>query len=382
MASISLQSLTKRFGQTIAVNNLNLDLQEGELIALLGPSGCGKTTTLRMIAGFEIADDGAVYLAGEDVTALPPERRNAGMVFQNYALFPHLSVFRNVAFGLEMRKVSKTAIKERVQSILDKVQLSDLGDRYPRQLSGGQQQRTALARALVINPSVLLLDEPLANLDAKLREEMRFYIRSLQQEFGITTVYVTHDQSEALVLADRIAVMKDGVLQQIDAPNDIYQRPLNAWVADFVGLTNLIPATVLEHRDGMLLTESTFGKLYGRSSDDLSVGDKVLFSVRPESLRLSDLSTGDSTLASEMGQGSPSANRIEAIVRERAYLGNLIDYRVEAGNHELLRVQAPPFPAYAARDRVVLTFSADEGWLIRGEGGFSNGDDRGETIDG
>ena len=380
MASISLQSLTKRFGQTIAVNNLNLDLQEGELIALLGPSGCGKTTTLRMIAGFEIADDGAVYLAGEDVTTLPPERRNAGMVFQNYALFPHLSVFRNVAFGLEMRKLSKTVITERVQTILDKVQLSDLGDRYPRQLSGGQQQRTALARALVINPSVLLLDEPLANLDAKLREEMRFYIRSLQQEFGITTVYVTHDQSEALVLADRIAVMKDGVLQQIDAPNDIYQRPLNAWVADFVGLTNLIPATVLEHRDGILLTESAFGKLYGRSNEDLSAGRKVLFSVRPESLRLSEPRTGDSTLPSEIERGSPSANRIEAIVRERAYLGNLIDYRVEAGNHQVLRVQAPPFPAYGAGDRVTLTFSADEGWLIRDEGGISNGDARGETV--
>lgn len=245
MAAISLRGLTKRFGSVVAVNNLNLDLAEGGIMALLGPSGCGKTTTLRMLAGFETADEGRILLGAADVTTLPPERRNTGMVFQNYALFPHLNVFRNIAFGLEMRGTPKQEVRQRVEAIIEKVQLTGLGERYPRQLSGGQQQRTALARALVINPSVLLLDEPLANLDAKLREEMRFYIRALQQEFGITTVYVTHDQIEAMTLADRIVIMNQGEIQQVGTPDQIYSDPANTFVAAFIGSPpmNLIPGS-------------------------------------------------------------------------------------------------------------------------------------------
>ncbi|MBX5443841.1 ABC transporter ATP-binding protein [Sphaerobacter sp.] len=376
MASISLRSLTKRFGTTVAVNNLNLDLEEGELVALLGPSGCGKTTTLRMIAGFEEADSGTISFGGRDVTSLPPERRNTGMVFQNYALFPHLTVAQNVAFGLEMRKVPKAEIARRVDAILDKVQLRELADRYPRQLSGGQQQRTALARALVINPSVLLLDEPLANLDAKLREEMRFYIRSLQQEFGITTVYVTHDQSEALVLADRIAVMKDGVLQQVGTPTDIYQRPGNAWVADFIGLTNLVPGVITDREGSRVLVDTDLGVLSGTGSDGLRTGDQVLLSIRPESLRIT---SGTDTAHPGDTLDGAERNRLVGVVRERAYLGNLVDYRIEVGERVRLRVQTAPVPAYDVGDRVVLSFSDDQAWVVSDEGSVSRGDHRAEA---
>jgi len=376
VASISLRSLTKRFGTTVAVNNLNLDLEEGELVALLGPSGCGKTTTLRMIAGFEEADSGTISFGGRDVTSLPPERRNTGMVFQNYALFPHLTVAQNVAFGLEMRKVPKAEIARRVDAILDKVQLRELADRYPRQLSGGQQQRTALARALVINPSVLLLDEPLANLDAKLREEMRFYIRSLQQEFGITTVYVTHDQSEALVLADRIAVMKDGVLQQVGTPTDIYQRPGNAWVADFIGLTNLVPGVITDREGSRVLVDTDLGVLSGTGSDGLRTGDQVLLSIRPESLRIT---SGTDTAHPGDTLDGAERNRLVGVVRERAYLGNLVDYRIEVGERVRLRVQTAPVPAYDVGDRVVLSFSDDQAWVVSDEGSVSRGDHRAEA---
>src|ERR671933_2146707 len=269
MSDLRLQALTKRFDDVVAVNGLDLSVAAGELVGFLGPSGCGKTTTLRLIAGFETPTAGSVVLGEKDITGLPPERRNFGMVFQNYALFPHLTVSQNVAFGLEMRGLKRTAIKERVGAILERVGLAGKAHRYPRQLSGGEQQRTALARALVISPSVLLLDEPLANLDAKLREEMRFYIRSLQREFHITTLYVTHDQAEALVLADRIAVIMDGRLQQLGTPEELYRRPQNAAVAAFVGLTNLLPGHVVAVRDGEVHFESAAGPLRGRGPSSL-----------------------------------------------------------------------------------------------------------------
>ncbi len=366
MSSIRLSSLTKSFGPLVAVNNLNLELRQGELVAFLGPSGCGKTTTLRMIAGFERADRGAIYLGGREVTGLPPERRDAGMVFQNYALFPHLTVFENVAFGLQMRKVPKSDIRQRVADILAKVQLTGLGDRYPPQLSGGQQQRTALARALVYNPTVLLLDEPLANLDAKLREEMRFYIRSLQQEFGITTVYVTHDQAEALVLADRVAVMRGGVLQQIDAPEEIYRRPRNAWVADFVGIANLIPGRVVDDSDGVHVVETSVGRLRGVAGEITAADSDVVVNVRPESLRLHvQLETG----GLDRSGAIPAENQLSGVVEDRAYLGNLADYRVRIGPDVVVRVQAEPFPVFHVGDRVALSFTAEQAWIINADGG-------------
>lgn len=366
MSSIRLSSLTKSFGPLVAVNNLDLELQQGELVAFLGPSGCGKTTTLRMIAGFERADSGAIYLGGSEVTNLPPERRNAGMVFQNYALFPHLTVFENVAFGLQMRKISKADIRKRVADILAKVQLTGLEHRYARQLSGGQQQRTALARALVFNPTVLLLDEPLANLDAKLREEMRFYIRNLQQEFGITTIYVTHDQAEALVLADRVAVMRSGVLQQIDVPEEIYRRPRNSWVADFVGIANLIRGKVAEHLDGVHVVDTSVGLLRGVGNEPRVPGTDVVVNVRPESLRLarSGMSAPDGSADATRAQ-----NRLVGVVIDRAYLGNLADYRVRVEPDVTFRVQAEPFPVFNVDDEVELSFTSDQAWIIAGDDG-------------
>ena len=353
MSSISLRSLSKRFGEVTAVDRLDLELPEGELVALLGPSGCGKTTTLRMVAGFETPTEGRILLGDRDVTRLPPERRDCGMVFQNYALFPHMTVAENVAFGLQMRGVAKAEANQRVTRILEKVGLKGMTGRRPRQLSGGQQQRTALARALVINPAVLLLDEPLANLDAKLREEMRFYIRSLQREFHITTLYVTHDQAEALVLADRIAVMIDGRLQQLGTPEELYRRPLNAAVAAFVGLTNLLPGRVVAVKDGEVDFESPAGLLRGKGPGSLSSGAPAWLSVRPEDLGLHPPDSG-----------ADGQNQVRGVVRERAFLGNIADYRVEAPGDLLLRVQAAPSLRYAPGDEVTVSFPADVGWSL------------------
>ena len=350
MASITLQGLTKRFGPVIAVDALHLEIQEGELITLLGPSGCGKTTTLRMVAGFETPDAGEILFGGRPVTWTPPERRNVGIVFQNYALFPHLTVAENVAFGLQMRREPPATIARRVGEILERVQLRGLERRYPHQLSGGQQQRVALARALVINPAVLLLDEPLANLDAKLREEMRFYIRHLQREFGITTIYVTHDQAEAMVLADRIAVLRDGALQQVGPPEAIYRRPANAWVAEFIGLTNFIAGEVAGRQDGRLVVRTGVGTF--TCQGDVP-GGPVLICVRPEALHI----------------GATLPNRLRAVVRERVFLGNLLDYRMEGADGLRLRVQADPSQAYAPGASVDLAFAPDEAWVVPAAGG-------------
>jgi putative spermidine/putrescine transport system ATP-binding protein len=347
MSSITLHGLTKRFGLVTAVNQLDLEIREGELITLLGPSGCGKTTTLRMIGGFEIPDEGAIYFGERPVTALPPERRNIGIVFQSYALFPHMTVWHNVAFGLQMRREPPPGIRQRVSAILDKVQLSGLGGRFPNQLSGGQQQRVALARALVTNPAVLLLDEPLANLDAKLREEMRFYIRQLQRDFGITTVYVTHDQSEAMVLADRIAVMRDGVLEQVGRAEEIYGRPNNAWVAEFIGLSNFIPGTVARRDDSRVVVQTKAGEFTCTGNID----GAVFVCVRPEALHFDD----------------NRPNRLTGVVRERVFLGNLFDYRVESSNGIRLRVQADPSRAFSPGTSVQLSFDPADAWVIRAE---------------
>jgi ABC-type Fe3+/spermidine/putrescine transport system ATPase subunit len=345
VASITLRGLTKRFGPVVAVNTLTLEIQEGELITLLGPSGCGKTTTLRMVAGFEVPEAGEILFGGQPVTLAPPERRNVGIVFQNYALFPHLTVAENVAFGLQMRREAPAAIARRVSEILERVQLRGLERRYPHQLSGGQQQRVALARALVINPAVLLLDEPLANLDAKLREEMRFYIRRLQREFGITTIYVTHDQAEAMVLADRIAVLRDGALQQVGPPEAIYRRPANAWVAEFIGLTNFIAGEVAGRQDGRLVVRTAVGTF---TCQGQATGGPVLVCVRPEALHI----------------GAALPNRLRAVVRERVFLGNLLDYRMEGADGLRLRVQADPSQAYPPGAPVELAFAPDEAWVV------------------
>jgi putative spermidine/putrescine transport system ATP-binding protein len=361
VASIHIQEVSKRFGAVTAVNRMRLDLQEGELIAFLGPSGCGKTTTLRMVAGFEQPSAGTIRFGDKDVTNLAPERRNVGMVFQNYALFPHMTVTQNVAYGLQMRRVEGAELRRRVEAMLAKVQLQGLGDRYARQISGGQQQRTALARALVINPSVLLLDEPLANLDAKLREEMRFYIRELQREFAITTIYVTHDQAEALVLADRIAVMMDGELHQLDVPKAIYERPASARVASFIGLANLIAGKVTANRDGALTVATPFGEIAACGSSGRSAGEEVQVCVRPEAFTVSQ------------GGGAVGLRRdgdttvVTGQVREMAYLGSIIDYQVEAADGLFLRAQAVAGEEYPPGSLVELRFPAGKTWVIESQ---------------
>src|SRR5688500_18384538 len=244
MADLSLNGLSKHYGDFYAVREVSLTIADGEFLVLLGPSGCGKTTTLRMIAGFIEPSAGHVRLAGQDVTLLPPWRRNAGMVFQSYALFPHMTVAQNVAFGLEMRKLSRADIERRLEEVLALVRLGGYGGRMPRQLSGGQHQRVALARALAIRPDVLLLDEPLSNLDAKLRQEVRVEIRELQRQLGLTTVMVTHDQEEALTMADRLVVMNEGSVRQVGTQRDLYERPADRFVAGFVGRTTFLAGSI------------------------------------------------------------------------------------------------------------------------------------------
>ena len=247
MSRISVKDAVKRYGNNTVIPDLNLEIGDGELFTLLGPSGCGKTTLLRMIAGFNSIEGGDIFFNEKRINDMDPSKRNIGMVFQNYAIFPNLSVRDNVAFGLKNRKVDKAEIKKRTDEFLNLMQIMQYADRMPNQLSGGQQQRIALARALVISPDVLLMDEPLSNLDAKLRVEMRSVIRHTQKSVGITTVYVTHDQEEAMAISDRIAVMKDGVIQHVGTPRDIYQRPKNVFVATFIGRTNIVNALSLIH---------------------------------------------------------------------------------------------------------------------------------------
>jgi putative spermidine/putrescine transport system ATP-binding protein len=351
-AGICLDAVTKRFGDTVVVRELTLALESGELVALLGPSGCGKTTTLRMIAGFEYPTRGSIYLTGQDVTAAAPEHRNCGMVFQNYALFPHLTVEQNVAFGLEMRRTPRAEIRRRVGEILERMGLGALKHRYPRQISGGQQQRTALARALVTNPGALLLDEPLANLDAALREEMRFYIRSLQREFHITTLYVTHDQSEALVLADRIAVLMNGELQQFGTPLDVYYRPQTAAVASFTGLTNLLPGRIESRSGDQYLLATRAGPLLARGLPGLAAGAEVMLSLRPEHFQL----------GSAMADGD-GCNRLSGVVRERTFAGSFVDYRVAVGD-VLLRVQATTSASCRPGEAICVTITPASAWVV------------------
>jgi len=282
MPHLSLFHLYKQFGEATVVNDFNLDVEKGEFISFLGPSGCGKTTTLRMIAGFELPTEGKVSLDGEEITYQPPNQRNVGMVFQSYALFPNLTVGQNIGFGLQVRKTPKAEIEQRIQEMLNLIHLDQYGNRYPYQLSGGQQQRVALARALAIRPRVLLLDEPLSALDAKIRVELRQEIRRIQQKLGITTIYVTHDQEEALSLSDRVVVMSAGRMEQVGAPFDIYNFPASEFVASFVGQINLLPVVVVEPATGMVKVGSQTIRA-GRSAE-IPSGHTARLAVRPEEL--------------------------------------------------------------------------------------------------
>lgn len=289
MIGISIRHLKKRFGAVLALNNINLEIGAGDLFFLLGPSGCGKTTLLRTLAGFYYPDEGSIFFGQEDVTKLPPHRRHTGMVFQNYALWPHMTVAENVAFGLEQKKLPQNIIRDRLEESLVNVQMEQFAGRKPNELSGGQQQRVALARALAIRPQCLLLDEPLSNLDAKLRNEMRLEIRRICKEYKLTTIYVTHDQKEALSIADQIAVFSRGRVEQIGTPLEIYKSPKNRFVAHFVGETNFIEG-IIKTVDGEHMTvETSLGDILAVSaarSRPLIAGEAVYLSIRPEAIRL------------------------------------------------------------------------------------------------
>ena len=333
MSRLKLSGVSKRYSDFFAVDSIDLELQSGEFVSLLGPSGCGKTTTLRMIAGFVDPTAGIIEMDGQVLSSpagsVPPDRRQMSMIFQSYAIWPNMTVQQNVAFGLELRRMPNAEVKRRVGEMLEVVHMNHLADRYPAELSGGQQQRVALARAIVIRPSVLLLDEPLSNLDATLREEMRFEIRRLHDEFRVTTVYVTHDQAEAMVTSDRIAVMNHGRIEQVDHPRALYNKPKTRFVAGFIGRTNFIEGTSDGHQisfDGFALPRSAFGR-------DVPSEGKVVFSVRPHSMRLSDM-------PSTARDGCTS---IGVIVVERAFLGEHWDYIVKPRDGALtLKVTTSP----------------------------------------
>ncbi len=348
MSRVTLKNLSKSFGNIVAVENLNLDIQQGEFFSLLGPSGCGKTTTLRMIAGFEFPTSGHVYFDDKDVTYLKPNRRNSGMVFQNYALFPHMTVFENVAFGLQARQIQKAEIRQRVKRALDLVDLSHFESRKVTELSGGQQQRVALARAFVIEPSILLLDEPLSNLDAKLREETREEIRSLQRRLGITTIYVTHDQEEALALSDRIAVMNQGICHQVGTPEEIYQKPADRFVANFVGNSNILEGNYFSGENGSARVEIASDwslRIEPDKSRGFSKGQAVTISLRPENIVfVNGKVSGPNIFSGHIQRMNFSGSTVEYHIRVKGYnlrVKRLVgeeDFSRKTGDHVLLQV--------------------------------------------
>jgi len=324
---IKLDGLVKRYGEVVAVNGIDLDVPGGEFFTMLGPSGCGKTTTLRLIAGFERPDEGGILLDGVDMSRTPPHRRNVNTVFQSYALFPHRTVEDNVGFGLRYQKVSKAEHARRVGEAMELVRLSGLGHRKPGQLSGGQQQRVALARALVLEPPVLLLDEPLGALDARLRLDLQVELKRIQETLEVTFIYVTHDQDEALTMSDRVAVMRDGNIEQCGPPQELYEEPSTAFVANFLGASNLVPVqAVANGAGGAQLTLGSFTLQAAESSADLR-GD-ALAMIRPERVRLEP-------------HGTTGENRMPGMVEEVVYLGFHQDVRVRLATGALIRVDVP-----------------------------------------
>ena len=325
---VTLVGVSKAYGRVVAVDSVSLEVAEGEFVTLLGPSGSGKTTTLMLIAGFERPTAGEILIRGESVVGRPPEKRDIGMVFQSYALFPHMTVFDNVAFPLRTRRLAGEEVSRRVAEAIEAVRMTGLGDRYPRQLSGGQQQRIALARAIVYRPSLLLMDEPLGALDKKLREEMQEELKSLQREVGITTLYVTHDQQEALALSDRVAIMNGGHLVQVSAPLALYEQPATDFVAGFLGEVNLVDGIATSMAAGLVRVEIHEGLEVSALGPPLSAGKPVRLSIRPERF---DIGTA--------APGGPNAWR--GRVREVAFYGELVRYKVEVRSGLILRVTQP-----------------------------------------
>ncbi len=324
MISLTIEKLTKRFGEAVALHAIDLRIEPGEIFFLLGPSGCGKTTLLRSIAGFYLPESGRILFGDDDVTRVPPHERNTGMMFQSYALWPHMTVAKNVAFGLEERRVSAAEIAQRVGQALDSVKMGPYAERKINQLSGGQQQRVALARALVVRPHCLLLDEPLSNLDTKLRIEMRTEIRRVCKEFGLTAIYVTHDQKEALSIADRLAIMEGGHIRQVGEPAEVYRAPHTKFAADFMGETNFLEGRVVSVSAGRVMVETplrTFEAMVGGNGWSPKAGEAATLSIRPECWKL--------------GLDRQAVNAISGRLNERVYLGEMAQYRFVNGPHAL-----------------------------------------------
>jgi spermidine/putrescine transport system ATP-binding protein len=333
---VRLDRVTKRFHDVVAVDDLSLDIERGEFFSMLGPSGCGKTTTLRMIAGFEESTSGTIYLGDADVTNRPPFKRDVNTVFQNYALFPHLNVFENVAFGLRRRRTPDADVRRRVAEFLALVELPGYERRKPSQLSGGQQQRVALARALINHPRVLLLDEPLGALDLKLRKQMQLELKRIQTEVGITFVYVTHDQEEAMTMSDRIAVMRAGKVEQLGTAEELYERPSTAFVAGFLGVSNLLDGRVIGGADGVIEVELSGGRRVRAPGRDVAVGSAVQVGVRPEKLRLQAMSDEAPAIRHEDG-----SNEILGRVSDASYVGVSTQYvvRLDEGRDVVVYTQ-------------------------------------------
>jgi iron(III) transport system ATP-binding protein len=362
MAGITIRGLSKSFGanaEVAAVNDINLDIKDNSFVTLLGPSGCGKTTTLRLIAGYIIPDYGTIEVDGRQLSSagavVPPESRGMGMVFQNYAVWPHKTVFENVVFGLKLRKVPAAEAKKKVDETLAMVNLGGLGGRYPNELSGGQQQRVALARSLVVEPSILLLDEPLSNLDAKLRERMRVELKELQRRTGITFVYVTHDQAEALALSDQIAVMNNGRLQQFGTPHEVYADPANRMVADFMGLVNLVQGEVRSLHNGGGAVKVGELTLEIDALNSLAAGDAVDVAIRPENITLLPAA------AATRGNAAKITNHV--------FLGNISEYYATLTSGQTLRVQTHPREHFKIGDDVAIAVEAAHCSVFRREAG-------------
>jgi putative spermidine/putrescine transport system ATP-binding protein len=351
-AFLTLNDVRKEFANSVAVEGFHLEVAEGEFVSFLGPSGCGKTTTLRMIAGFETPTRGRITLAGEDITHSKPNQRNVGMVFQSYALFPNMTVAHNVAFGLRVRKEDATARDERVAQLLELIHLPDKGDAYPHQLSGGQQQRVALARALAIRPKVLLLDEPLSALDAKIRDELRYEIRRIQQELNITTIYVTHDQEEALALSDRVVVMSRGRIEQVGPPFEVYNNPATAFVASFVGQLNRLSAVVADEASGTLRVGDS--EVRTTSPVQAPAGADVYLMLRPEELTLDDQADNVLTGKVETVTFLGSIVRVQVAVNGGRLTADLF-------NERLLRLPV-------AGDSTLISFPAHACWVMSRDG--------------
>lgn len=344
---LELKNLVKIFGSgkdtVTAVDDVNLEVEEGELVTLLGPSGCGKTTTLRMISGFELPSSGKIFLDGEDISMVPPNKRPTTMVFQNYALFPHLKVYENIAYGLKIRKEAGRDVRRKTEEVMRLVGLEGMGDRSPAQLSGGQQQRVSLARSLIMEPKVLLLDEPLSNLDAKLRVSTRIEIRKLQQRVGITSVYVTHDQEEAMTLSDRVVIMHQGKIRQIGTPKEIYAHPVNRFVAGFIGKANFLESHVVRMLSENKVEVDVLGmNIQIPAQKGFSAGDKVLLVIRPESVELEPVKPG--TLIGK--------------ILDSVYLGSQMVYEIGVGRESLTVEIANPqeHRAFVRDEEVTITF--------------------------